>query len=270
MSNMPILSSFLKFSRTNIFLQLFFVFIAILCFPTKNLFASAPTMQTKETKPNYYLAVEPLILPDGQIKLQITTNILGTIEVMTALSLHGQADKDIWIGKDDRVQLNNGSGFTIFNTNDLPKGKYDAEVSFYPKWGFKDSISRSSGISQNIETSKTIMLPGSSVSPAVVLSKISNKEEIIQKTKNLYLELIKFKDNPDFHVFGFAIGGPYNDWLKKVELLEQAPNSNSLLEEGLVVGDLKMLGLEYMKSKGKKTEYTRFIVPVIKKALRIK
>lgn len=98
----------------------------------------------------------------------------------------------------------------------------------------------------------------------------NNKEQIIQEAKALYLQLVSFKDKSDFHAFGFGAGGPYSYWMKEIEKLEANPNANLLLEEGLVVGDLKMLGLEYMNSKGKKTEYTRFIVPEIKRALRIK
>lgn len=98
----------------------------------------------------------------------------------------------------------------------------------------------------------------------------NNNEQIIQKTKTLYLQLMNFKDKSDFHAFGFGAGGPYNKWLEEIEKLESNPNANLLLlREGLVVGDLKMLGLEYVNSKGKETEYTRFIVPEIKKALRI-
>lgn len=135
---------------------------------------------TKTIKKAYSLSVEPTIFPNGQVKLHISTNIPGAIEVMADLSLHGQADTDIWIGKNAKVQLNNGVGFAVFNTNDLPKGTYDAEVSFYPKWGFKDSISRSSGLSQVIETSKTVMLAGSGVSPAVVLSKKNGQKWVIE------------------------------------------------------------------------------------------
>ena len=97
----------------------------------------------------------------------------------------------------------------------------------------------------------------------------NSKQQIIQKTKALYLELIDFKTKSDFHAYGFGAGGPYHDWLKEVEKLEKDPKADLLMEEGIVVGDLKMLGFEYMKSKGKETEYTRFIVPEIKKALNI-
>jgi len=84
--------------------------------------------------------------------------------------------------------------------------------------------------------------------------KSNNKEQIIQEARDLYFQLVVFKDKSDFHAFGFGAGGPYNNWMKEIEKLESNPNANLLLEEGLVVGDLKMLGLEYMNSKGKETE----------------
>lgn len=97
----------------------------------------------------------------------------------------------------------------------------------------------------------------------------NHKQRIIQKSKSLYLQLKDFKDKSDFHIMGFGVGGPYNNWMIKIEELEKDPNANLLMEEGVVVGDLKMLGLEYMKSKGKETEYTQFIVPEIERALKI-
>lgn len=98
----------------------------------------------------------------------------------------------------------------------------------------------------------------------------NSKQQIIEKTKGLYIELLDFKTKSDFHTYGFGAGGPYHDWLKEVEILEKNHKANLLMEEGIVVGDLKMLGLEYMKSKGKETEYTRVIVPEIKAALNLK
>ena len=96
-----------------------------------------------------------------------------------------------------------------------------------------------------------------------------NQQSIIQKTKSLYLEMIDFKDKSDFHTYGFGAGGPYHAWMEKVEKLEKDPNAKLLIENGMVVGDLKMLGFEYMRSKGKETDYTQFIIPEIKKALHI-
>lgn len=98
----------------------------------------------------------------------------------------------------------------------------------------------------------------------------SKKQRIIEQTKALYNELMIFKNDKAFHEFGFGVGGKNHDWLDRIERIENDPDANLLLENGIAVGEVKMLGLEYIKSKGKETEYTQFIIPEIKKALNIK
>jgi tetratricopeptide (TPR) repeat protein len=94
--------------------------------------------------------------------------------------------------------------------------------------------------------------------------------KIIEECKSLYNELVKFKDDTDFHKIGFSAEGPYHKWKENVEELKKNPDSKLLLENGIVVGDIEMLGSEYRKSKGKETDYTKYMVPEIKSALNIK
>lgn len=61
----------------------------------------------------------------------------------------------------------------------------------------------------------------------------------------LYQELLDFKDEKDFHDIGFTIGGPYNSWLVRV-------NAANL-------GDLRQMGMDYMRNKGQETEFTQYI-----------
>lgn len=82
--------------------------------------------------------------------------------------------------------------------------------------------------------------------------------EYLAKFKSLYSQLIEIKDEDNFKKYGFAIGGPYNKWLKNVEKLKNDPKSKLLLKKGILFGELEVLGLEYVGSKGNETELTKY------------
>ena len=77
------------------------------------------------------------------------------------------------------------------------------------------------------------------------------------------------ENDSKFHQVGFGRCCKYYKWLEKVKNLENDPDSNLLLQEGVVVGDLKMLGLEYAKKGGEETDYTKFINQQFKEALSL-
>ena len=92
--------------------------------------------------------------------------------------------------------------------------------------------------------------------------------QVKQKVRALYNSLMAFKDKNDFHYYGFGVGYKYNKWLKDVQDLKNTPEANLLLGHGFGVGDLEMLGLEYMGSKGQETEYSRWSRKTISDGLR--
>lgn len=98
----------------------------------------------------------------------------------------------------------------------------------------------------------------------------SSQNEVFDEFKSLYQELKNFKDNNDFKKYGFAIGGPYHIWLKKVQNLKNNPNSKLLIKKGFVVGELETLGLTYVTSKGKETEVTIFFNKIFSEAVSTK
>jgi hypothetical protein len=104
---------------------------------------------------------------------------------------------------------------------------------------------------------------------AIASAQDSSKQMIIDDTKVLYVELMQFKNDSKFHQVGFDRCCKYFKWLQKVKELENNPDSKLLLQEGVVVGDLKMLGLEYAKKSGKETNYTKFINQQFKEALSL-
>lgn len=83
-------------------------------------------------------------------------------------------------------------------------------------------------------------------------------EAIFKEFQTLYSELLAFKDKDDFKAYGFGKGGPYNEWLGKVESLKKNPDAKLLLSKGVVAGELEQLGLAYATSKGQETESTSF------------
>jgi hypothetical protein len=92
-------------------------------------------------------------------------------------------------------------------------------------------------------------------------------KEIKDKIQKLLNDLLSFKDKTDFHKYGFGIEYKYNKWLKEVETLKNTPEEKLLLQRGVVPGDLEMLGLEYLNSKGSETEYSLWAKKTIRDGL---
>lgn len=76
-----------------------------------------------------------------------------------------------------------------------------------------------------------------------------------------YDELKQFKNDPEFHRVGFGRGHRYyREWLKPIdERIDSigAPAPKELFEEGVALGDLSSLGMEYMRTNGQENEVTR-------------
>ena len=84
--------------------------------------------------------------------------------------------------------------------------------------------------------------------------------------KKLYDELMEFKDDPEFHKVGFGVCCKYNKWQLRVKALKN--NTNLTMLEKVAAGDLLMLGLEYMETKGKENDYTKFAREAITDSLK--
>lgn len=109
----------------------------------------------------YTLSVEGKAMEDSRVQVNVRTNIPGVIELMAGISLADQSPDDTFIGKTERITVRNGSGQTTFDVSDLPQGEYEAEASFYPKWGFQDERSKATGIAEPIESKQPLTLDGS-------------------------------------------------------------------------------------------------------------
>jgi hypothetical protein len=127
----------------------------------------------------YTFSVKPELLTSGDVHLDVETNIPGTIEVSAGLSLRGQGENDIWVGKSEYIRIIGGKGTVTLSTGDLPEGEYEAEVSFFPKWGFKDATSRATGITNKLTASSHIKLKGSGVSATDFLFKKNGQKWVM-------------------------------------------------------------------------------------------
>ena len=100
--------------------------------------------------------------------------------------------------------------------------------------------------------------------------------EKTEKTKkaccDLLFELLNFKDSQEFAYYGFGTGGPYNQWLKRAE--EQRKEISSDFQKKVLSwelstapGNILQLGFEYRKTHGAESEYTKTVIPDLKKTI---
>lgn len=96
--------------------------------------------------------------------------------------------------------------------------------------------------------------------------RVKSEKAILSEVRQLYLELMSFKNDSLFHKIGFAPENRYSDWLDRVGKLIEDPGSKGLLKKGVAVEDLMKLGLEYFKSGGKETSFSSFANGEFRKA----
>lgn len=235
-----------------------------------------------EPSGKYWIKVIPTVAGPFTVDVEIETNIPGALMLSANIALSGQKEKDSFIGTQFKeVPVKNGKGrVKIDGTEDiffsigsiLPSGQYDVEVAFHPRWPKNKSVAKKQSINNSVIGKATIKLKASGIS--VEEMKEANEliiKSFLSKIKILYLELMQYKDESEFHQSGFGVCCKYHKWLIKVNNLKNDPVQEKLVSKiDITAVDLHLLGLEYMKSKGKETEYTRFINPEFKKALNLK
>lgn len=92
----------------------------------------------------------------------------------------------------------------------------------------------------------------------------------VSDVEKLYDQLMGFKDTQAFKQQGFAPTSPYHQWLTHVQEMsnDSAFNRKMLVEHGIVVGDLLMLGQEYRRSHGRETDYSRYTTQQFESAFK--
>ena len=72
--------------------------------------------------------------------------------------------------------------------------------------------------------------------------------------RSVFQELIKFKDEPWFHVYCYSLNGPAARWAEYVKNMD----SGTFHETGIVPMDLWLMGSEYCFNEGMETEDTQY------------
>lgn len=95
----------------------------------------------------------------------------------------------------------------------------------------------------------------------IVVSKLEPQEPLSFEARKLaaqYNSLMRFKDNADFHLYCYGVGGPYSRWAEDVQ--ESAVSTITLFSEtGITPDELWIMGWEYCQNGGRETERTREI-----------
>ena len=74
-----------------------------------------------------------------------------------------------------------------------------------------------------------------------------------------YHELLSFKDDPDFHFYCYAGGGPYSAWVERGKAIREKEDMGILAITGILSGELWQMGLDYCRNQGQETEYTEWL-----------
>jgi len=98
---------------------------------------------------------------------------------------------------------------------------------------------------------------------------VNPEKPIVSVVRQLYLELMSFKDDSTFHKVGFATDNKYSNWMDRLGKLNEDSRSKGLRKKGIPLEDLRDLGLEYFKSGGKETAFSRFANGQFRKAFNL-
>ncbi len=112
----------------------------------------------------YTIDLVPKHIGANEVTVELSTDIPGSIDVMLGLRLEEQRANDVFIGDSKRVSLKNGHAVATVGKKGLPSGRYILEVTYYPKWGPQDAISKGSGAGSKIESQHIVTLVGSGAS----------------------------------------------------------------------------------------------------------
>lgn len=99
--------------------------------------ANGTAQASLPANPQIALRAEPV--SSNEVRFVVTTNLPLPVEVMASVSLAGQRPDATWIGHQQRVTLERPTTTFVLDTSaaqrPLPRGSYEAEISFYPRWG---------------------------------------------------------------------------------------------------------------------------------------
>ena len=128
----------------------------------------------------FKIEMMPTVIGPSEVKVEITTNLPGTVEVMLGLGLAGQASDDVFIGTTKRIAIKHGRASATIGKPGLPGGNYDLEVSFYPRWGPQDSVAKAAGANSEIHALQTVTLTGTGKSPKAAQQRENDRRWVME------------------------------------------------------------------------------------------
>lgn len=170
----------MRFMQIRHFVLVLLAIMVTACGEQTSLAATSPSSADKLETEDYLISIQATESEKSKVTLSVTTNIPGTIELMASVNLANQAPDDTYIGKSERIKVTNGSAKTVIDVGSLPSGQYEAEAAFYPRWGFKDQESESTGINRNISATQPIVITGSGESKQSVATRNKNQKWVIE------------------------------------------------------------------------------------------
>jgi hypothetical protein len=68
---------------------------------------------------------------------------------------------------------------------------------------------------------------------------------------------MEMKESNTFKQYGLSEASPHKDWLMKVKDFTPEEGQRLMRAYGIVPGDIEMLGMEYVTSRCKETDFTK-------------
>lgn len=139
-------------------LKKLFTFSVVMLILCGNAFAATPQID-----------FTPTVQGDFKIQVDITTDFPDGSVLSVSISKHGLGDDDIFVGTDFiKVPVKNGSASVLIDAEKrarpsiaaITKGKYELDVTFYPRWKENKLIADNLGIKEPVEIVKIIQLVG--------------------------------------------------------------------------------------------------------------
>lgn len=109
---------------------------------------------------NPTIDLQAKVKDENTIEFLIKTNIPLPVEVMASIDLKNQNPNDTYIGSSKRMKIETSPYSFDFDISKekLPSGKYEAGVTFYPKWGADNGNELAKEIGSKVEGVYSISL----------------------------------------------------------------------------------------------------------------
>ena len=133
---------------------------------------------------NYNMTLDAKPISKTAVRFIVNTNLPLPVEVMADLNLAGQKDDDVWVGYQEKVFLTKPTTEFVLDTaksdKPLPSAKYEAGVSFYPRWGAERNPDAKNA--PNLSAADLVSLAPTELSAKEVTQKLERQRWVMGNT----------------------------------------------------------------------------------------